>query len=347
MRVRAELERVAFLPGVEEAPTLKIEGTWEGARFVRTVGTFSRVGHALEVTLPAGGRVESSLWLSLLARTPYSGIEDLDKKPQNKGALRHARLSHDHTGQVLDLENGAAPVSLGELAGGVTVQLDMYDTLIGHNARTLLAKDDVARQLATKATLRVRLMAPILASPPGPKRLQFGTQAYVDAMSRGLELLETQYIRFATSINVPGLSMPPRRFGVPADEDMVEHLHMARYETRAGPLPACTYVQQDMAQRGEWMRAEVKKLRAAHGATLLSVVQTHLLSSLLARGMTPSHFASVVKAQHARRDTHVASSYLTALAAVVHMATLAVTQIQYKACGRPGDVLVCSSFLVH
>jgi len=245
-------------------------------------------------------------------------------------------MTHRPAGQVLDLENGAAPVLLGELVSGVVVRLDMYDTLIGHNARALLAEDGVARELATKATLRVSLVTPIRASPSGPRRLQFGTQAYVSAMNRGLELLETQYIRFATNINVPGMKMPARRFGVPADEDMVEHLHMARYETRVGPLPACTYVQQDMAQRGEWMRAEVKKLRAAHGATLLSVVQTHLLSSLLARGMTPSSFASVVKEQHARRDARVLSSYLTALAAVVHVATLAVTQIQYKApCGWP------------
>ena len=50
--------------------------------------------------------------------------------------------------------------------------------------------------------------------------------------------------------------------------------------------------------------------------------------------MRPSAFVRVVQAQHARTDGVVASSYLTALAAVIHMATLAVTQVQYKVDGR-------------
>lgn len=333
---------------LESQPAISYEGSWSGARFSRRTPIFTTMASdgpamAYDIAMPLEAIESASdptLWLSMVAQTTQSGIPDIDKRESG-----YAKR---------DQEAGAGCVALSELLRDGQASLALVEPMIyreslraisQHQKTPNLAQaEDRSLALARKGVINV--MALDVPAGLTLRRGIFGTPAYLEEMSSVINMLEGQYLRFCTTLDIPagsGLSLPTRRFAHSPDDPLMEHLHASRLETRVGPLPALAYMMQDGLMRSKEVQAEVRALRSMLNPQHLQELRAQLDSALLARGMTASEFVRIVNQQHARTDDVLFGGYLVALSAVILMATSAVTCVQYKTDGRLPNPIASAS----
>ncbi len=360
---------------LEYDPAIWVEGTWEGARHGRLTPVFQGPGatHEIDFPLPPGGQVRAGdmIWLSLVAHTKQSGIKDIDEK---EAAYRETRQESGELcvspEQLLaaaarkDSASAATAVPFSDhmlhrvltrkilLADVASLpEAEQYQVLV--NPAGVLGKER-ANVLAERIFMlsckgSVKLSArriddvPHWAGQPKTKLparpLVFGSKEYAAAAERVNTRLEEQYVLHATAMSLPsetpGGSARVGLFPHAPDDPLMEFLHLARFETRAGPLPIAAYMLQDLRARSPTMAAaELDESGAAAHGRYMDVLQRRLLSSLLAHGMSAGEFVRVVTGQHARKDDQVDPRYVVAVTSVLHVATLAANRIKYKADAR-------------
>lgn len=229
-------------------------------------------------------------------------------------------------------------------AGGDATVFQNPAQHLGGEAR-VKTLNDLAVCLATKASLSVRVAGPapaaaatyLAAHASLGEAQRFGTAAMMGAWEQAAARLERLYWIRATDLPPPPdeAADKVRALRLPANPNspLTRDLHMISYEGAGGEriLPLGFAL-----QRAEWRPAgaSLEKQEAqplASDAVALRHTYARLLSSVLAHGMRPADFVRVVEAQHAQpaASLAVASSYLTAVAAVADVATYPANQFHY------------------
>jgi hypothetical protein len=116
------------------------------------------------------------------------------------------------------------------------------------------------------------------------------------------------------------------RFSADPYEPLVQHLHMLRGETPAGPILPIAWTQQDMLLRG----GIDPQADAASEADTLRFVELNLMSSLLRHGMSTRHFIATCERQAAQKDDTYFSSTTTAARAIADVPTFSANMINYS-----------------
>ena len=357
--IRARLVGLEYAGApIEFEPALDYEASWPGARFSRRLSPSLPTGGTgidFDLPLPAnGGLAGDTLWLMLVAQTHVSAVADIDAR---EAAYRQT-----------DLESGTTHISLDALveaakAADTPVQLEVVSELVFRvaigalmspaddksEAPTKLTPEMVrkAAGAATKAVISLEVPADLLAARPETRAwldghrkghcrsaavwerpFPFGSEAFHDAHARLMGRLEEAYVLNATDLALPDGRRG--RFPPTADDPLMAHLHMARYETRTGPLPPIAYLMQDLVDRlpPGAAGAELRNLDE-HAPVYAEQLQLRLMSALLAVGMDADAFVAAVT-----EATGPTGDYVTAVSVLPQMASLAMTRVRYKADAR-------------
>lgn len=341
--------------------TIVLPNTAPAANFATFVGdmegtTKKATWLSTQITLPLPAKIEDKVIdVGLIVATSERGVPSL--KEPIKG----------------DLDSGNGQVSLAALLGAPngTVTVPIIDDILykefmrraitnasGGNAAafnnpTLFINNekmkkinDLAFTLAAKANISVKLEWPREMNAVVEnyrRKLQNVAPNPVTTgklLAQGNQLLE--HLEYTYWVRNTDLPPPPnvsdemlKEKRIPSDSrsPLLKQLFMSRYSTPIADVPPIAFVLQDRAFRGD------TKLDANGVAYIKSL----LMSSLLAHGMRPSHFAAVVNEQMAEKGDKLRSSFLTAMKVVGHIGTFLATQINYMADYRLGNVVFYES----
>ncbi len=190
---------------------------------------------------------------------------------------------------------------------------------------------------AIAAFLRARARLPSTARISSTAAQAMGAQA--------LASLEEKYWKVGTDL-APPADMSAAELAevrMPADprSPLMTNLYMSRYTTAAGDLPPYAFVLHDALQSPD---PEVRAAAPPIGDAGYAQMRGMLMSALLANGMRPAYFESVVAKQLAMRtEDTLQSSFVTALAVVADMATFTANTLDYKGDNRYGNTAYLKS----
>lgn len=181
-------------------------------------------------------------------------------------------------------------------------------------------------------------MTAYLASVAGKPAIH--EPALMEKWAAVMNRLEYHYWCSATDLPPPPDANPEdvARQRLPADprSPLMKNLFMSRYTTPVGDLPPHAFLRQDRTQRLATAPSAVPSPKFPDAA--LTQIRNMLLSSLLAHGMRPSYFETVVRTQLATTEDRIQSSFLTALRVVADMATFSAYMGDYESDQRFGNV---------
>lgn len=342
IRIEARCVSLNLAPGEESAPFLVWHGTWTGARVSQHQWSPSESWAELgSMPAPASTAEDAMLHFELVSHTSRSGVPDIDAAEAsyvkrhitagNASVGLHELLARPGEGQALNfiqwmVYNDSRNHALLELANGETQVLATPDAVIGTAKAREIELDTV--NLAYKSKFEVRAVGAEI--PRGRSSgLHFGTPEFIEAAGRSLGRLEEVYIQRATNIAVPEGMLQHPRFEHDPNEPLIEHLHMHRFETATGPLPAIAMVMQTPVRRR--LDEDMRQLYGSDTTALADQAEMMLTASLLRHGLSIEAFTRIVQEQAARQDEQVYATFPVAVAAVGHMGAFLANQINYTA----------------
>lgn len=327
-------------------------GTWDGAALSELqmcVPTAPGESIVLgDILLPPPGCAHEHVWLTMYAHTRASGVKEIDASDEFKYVWRAFKAGLSSVSMRELLAAGADGVT----SGVVVHQIDdmllrdasrrgviaaagedasvFVDPLARLGAAAIAEIEADVTAYATKGIFELRAtVAPKHAAAarafmrtPSCNPLPYGSPALAAAATRVFGRLEELYMRRLTDIPLDGLDVRAR-FTTNPDLPLAKDLHMARFETAAGPLPPIAFLLQDGSDRGH----AIPPLTTAQADTIHMALQ----SALLRAGLTGEEFAHIVKEQHAEQGDVLHSRYLLALEVYADMATFPANKVYYKA----------------